>query len=123
MPIGLKLIVGAESAEQVAHVKNCLLDWERETIVLDDEGTLSPEVLSSTPRLILLYARKDEEGTLSICRQLREAPATAGAPILVAISRYEIVVGNRVRDLGNADFIIRPFDEHELRSKARQLLT
>lgn len=77
--------------------------------------------MPTTPGLIIVYARKTEKNTLAICGQLRNSPESSAVPILLAISRYQITQGSAVKRLGNATFIITPFQEKELRDKIEQL--
>ena len=108
------LIVGA-SAEELAHAEKCLSGWQCVAVTVDDETDARPA--SGAPGLVVVYARKDEKETLGVCRQLRNAPETSDAPILLVISRYLISQGNAVKRMGNADFIMTPFDEKEMRDK------
>jgi len=117
----LKAIVVGASEEELAHVGQCLPDWECVSAPLNDEGT----GVSSIPpaaRLMIVYARKQQKDTLAICEQLRSSPGNSAAPILLVISRYELPQGNAVERMGNAAFIITPFDQDELREKATGLL-
>jgi hypothetical protein len=43
-------------------------------------------------------------------------------PILLVVGRYELGQGNAVKRMGNAAFILLPFDEKQLRSKLAELL-
>ena len=113
------LVVGA-SAEELAHVEQCLTDWRCVSVSLNSEET----GVSSIPqgaKLIIAYARKVGKNTLGICEQFRNAPESSTVPILLVIGRYEIPQGSRVRQMGNATFIITPFGEKELRDKITEL--
>ena len=117
----LTALVVAASAEKFAHVEACLPDWKCVAAPLTEEGT-GVSSIRTTPKLIIVYARKDKKGTLAVCNELRNSPETAAAPILLVISRYEIAQANAVRAMGNATFIFHPFDEKKLRSKITVLL-
>ncbi|MCD4699442.1 MAG: hypothetical protein K8R91_02585, partial [Phycisphaerae bacterium] len=58
-----------------------------------------------------------EKETLAICEQIRNAPETSDAPILLVISRYLISQVHAVRRMGNVVFIMTPFDEKQMRDK------
>ena len=73
-------------------------------------------------RIILVYTRKEQKNTLTICEHLRNSPENSATPILLAISRYEIPQGNAVKRMGNAAFIMTPFGEKELRDTIHNLL-
>ena len=59
------LVVGA-SAEEFAHVKECLTGWECVTAPLNDEETAVASVPDGAT-LIVVYARKVEKNTMAIC--------------------------------------------------------
>ncbi|MDY7011761.1 MAG: hypothetical protein SVV80_13570 [Planctomycetota bacterium] len=110
----IALVVGA-SAEELEHVRECLTGWFCAAVNIDG-GTdgCSP---SGRPELIVLYARKAEKETLAICEELRSASESSEAPILLVISRYQIAQANAVKRMGNAGFIMTPFDGREMRGK------
>ena len=110
----IALVAGA-SAEELEHVRECLSDWQ--CAVTNVNGGTDGCSLSERPELIVLYARKAKKETLAICEQLRNAPETSDAPILLVISRYLISQANAVRRMGNAFFIMTPFDEKQLRDR------
>ena len=116
MDSDLTALVVAASAEEFAHVEACLPDWKCVAVPLTEEGTGLSSIPTRT-KLVIVYARKDKKGTLAICEELRNSPETAAAPILLVISRYLISQGNAVKRMGNADFIMTPFDEKEMHDK------
>ena len=113
-------VVGA-SAQEFADVQHCLPDWRCVNVPVGDRGPTVSSI-SATPQLIVVYALKDEKATLAICEQLRNAPKTSGAPILLVISRYLIAQGTAVKRMGNAEFIMTPFDEKRMREKMAELV-
>ena len=115
----MELVVGP-SAEELAHVQQCLGDWHCVNAPLNEEET----AVSSIPeaaKFIIVYARKAERNTLAICGELRRASESSAAPILLVIGQYEISQGTAVERLKNATFIIAPFDEKMLRDKIAAL--
>ncbi len=87
---------------------------------LNDEET-EVSSIPTTAQLIIVYARKNQNNTRAICEQLRNSPESSAAPILLAINRYEITQGSAVERMGNATFIITPFNEKELRDKIAEV--
>ncbi len=114
------VVVGA-SEEEFAHVKQCLADWECMKASLRDEK-MAVASIPEIAKLSVVYARKDQKNTLALCEQLRGSPGNSDIPILLVISSYELPQGNAVERLGNATFIIPPFDQDELREKTTELL-
>ena len=117
----IALVVDA-SDQQIAHLKNCLSDWECVIVPVNDQG-IAYECSTPTPPMVaILYAQDEVNSTLAICEQLRTDPNTTSTALLLAISRYEISQGNVVRSLENADFIFTPFDQDELNVRIDRLL-
>jgi len=107
------LIIGA-TVEEYSQIKESLLNWKSRNIQLSDLET----VVSSLPemtKVAILYARKEVKDTLAICEQLRHLQNSL--PILLVVGRYEITQGSAIKGIGNATFIIRPFDAKELGNK------
>lgn len=115
------VVVAGASTEESAHIEQCLSDWECVNAPLSNEGTAISSI-PRTPTLVIVYAQEREKNTLAICEQLRNAPESSAAPILLVISRYEITQGNAVKSMGNATFIMTPFDEKELQRKTAELV-
>jgi response regulator RpfG family c-di-GMP phosphodiesterase len=115
----IAIVVGA-SAEELDHVKQCLSDWQCVDAPLNDEET-EVSSMPAAAEVIIVYARKSPKNTLAICEQLRNSPECSGAPILLVINRYEISQGSGVKRMGNATFIITPFNEKELRDKIMEI--
>ena len=113
--------VAGATAEEFLRVKKCLPDWECVNTTLND-GETALSCNPETSNLIIIYARKDEEKTHSICEQIRKTQKGQEMPILLVISRYQIPQGNDVKRMGNAAFIFSPFNERELADKISGLL-
>ena len=109
------LIVGA-SAEEFDHAKQCFPTWRCVAATLDDNQTIV-SATSEAVRLILVYAGKTEKQTLAVCQQLRNAPETSDTPILLVVSRYMIGQTHPVKRMGNAGFIMTPFNEQQIRER------
>ncbi len=114
------VVVGA-SEEEFADVQRCLSKWDCIAAPLNDQETAVSSI-PLTAKLMIVYARKQQKDTLSICEQLRSSPGNSAVPILLVISRYELPQGTAIERMGNAAFIITPFDQDELREKTTELL-
>lgn len=114
------VVVGA-SEEEFAHVEQCLADWQCMNASLRDEK-MAVSSIPEIAKLCVVYARKDQKNTLALCEQLRGSPGNSDMPILLVVSRYELPQGNSVERMGNATFIMSPFDEDKLREKTTELL-
>ena len=115
------LVVGA-TGKETAQLEDCLPDWDCLQVSLSDEGKPSVPPMASKPTVILVFARKEEEKTVSICREIRNFPEIATVPILLAVGKYDMAQGNAVKRMGNAEFVITPFLQKSLQDKIAALL-
>ena len=110
MTANYKAFVVGASEEDLANVQQCLSDWECKRVPLDEPET----AVSSIPpdaKLFIVYARKETNETMTICEQLRASPEGSAVPILMVVGRYGIPQGSAIERMGNATFIISPFDD------------
>ena len=114
------IVVGA-SVDELAHVQQCLPEWECMSVALNDEET-GPSSQLPPASLVIVHARKEQEKTRVICEQLLGRPDGSAAPLLLVIGQYDISQGLAVRGAGRATLILAPFGEEELRSKIAELL-
>jgi len=72
----------------------------------------------------LIYASLDmhEDDGLGLCARLRTNPATRHVPILLLANPDEIDRVAKGLDLGANDYLVRPFDTHELFARTRTQL-
>jgi CheY-like chemotaxis protein len=74
----IALVVRA-SVDQLAHLQECLPDWECVSVPLNDEETAIRSIRTA-PTLAIVYARKEEKNTLAVCEQLRNSPQSSTTP-------------------------------------------
>lgn len=81
------------------------------------EGIVS--AVRSRPDLILLDVLMPEMDGYEVCRRLRENPRTANIPVLMVTALGNM--GEKIRglDVGADDYITKPFDSGELRSRVQ----
>jgi putative two-component system response regulator len=73
------------------------------------------------PDLILLDLVVQGAG-FTLCRQLKEDPATRLVPVVIVTSESDRADRLRAVDAGADDFLIKPFDPAELRARIRSLV-
>lgn len=103
-------------ADECDHVQQCLGEWRCVAGELDDNQRITSEIPEQLP-LALVYARKTEKETLAICEQLRKLQRTSAVPILLVVGRYMIGQIHPVKRMGNAEFIMTPFSQQQIREK------
>lgn len=73
---------------------------------------------SATPSAVIVFARKDEEPhALEVCRRIRGMERYRDVPLLVAITIYQMPLGNDVKRLRNANFIFTPIKKRDLSAR------
>ena len=71
---------------------------------------------------IMVFARKyQEKEALGICKAVRGNTSFDQTPLLVAISMYQMPLGNSVKKLPNADLVFMPLQEKELSQHLNEL--
>ena len=89
---------------------------------LPDGAALFETLRDKKPQLILLDIMLPGEDGLTILRKLRETPATADIPVIMATakgSEYDKVTG---LDLGADDYLAKPFGMMEMVSRVKAVL-
>jgi DNA-binding response OmpR family regulator len=80
------------------------------------------DALGSPPDLILLDLRMPGMNGLEVCRQLKVRPATAAVPVIVVTSAGEITAKEQALASGADDFVRKPVDAQDLRSRVQAIL-
>ncbi|MFP5220938.1 MAG: response regulator [Acidobacteriota bacterium] len=72
------------------------------------------------PDLVLLDILMPGEDGYSVCRSLKQAPTTRHIPVIFISGLSEASEKARARELGAADFIMKPFSRREILDTIRQ---
>jgi CheY-like chemotaxis protein len=78
--------------------------------------------LSACPELILMDVVMPGMDGLEVCRQLRAQEATRTIPIILVTTRGGTESSEQGYESGCSDYVTKPFDGNELRSKIEGLL-
>jgi CheY-like chemotaxis protein len=70
--------------------------------------------IDDQPALILLDNRLPDTNGEQVLRQLAAAPATAAIPVVILSGDSNPVTVNELLAAGAADFLVKPFDIHQL---------
>ena len=108
-------VIGA-SAEEFFKIEEYLPEWELLKVSLNDGKNAISAPLPESTKLVILYACKAVEDTMSFCGQVRDCQTNLPI-LLIVVGRYEIIQGSAVRDLGNTTFITTPFCAEEFVAK------
>ncbi len=80
------------------------------------------KVAENPPDLLILDVMMPKLDGISVCRQLRNDPATRHLPILMLTAKSEVADKVEGLDTGADDYITKPFDYKELAARVRSLL-
>jgi CheY-like chemotaxis protein len=75
-----------------------------------------------TPDLILMDLKMPDIDGVEVMRRCRSMPRLAGAPVIMVTGNAEMNVVLTSRELGVADFIVKPFDRKTLLTKISRVL-
>jgi CheY-like chemotaxis protein len=90
-------------------------------VAMDGEGALEA-VEDDLPDLILLDIMMPEIDGFQVCKQLKSNPETANIPVVFLSALTEDEDRQKGLDLGAVDFITKPFDASEIKTKVKQYL-
>lgn len=75
--------------------------------------------LALQPDLILLDVRMPKMDGFTVCRLLREAPATCSTPVIFLTSASELDTRLEGFRLGGVDYVLKPFEPEEVLARIR----
>lgn len=78
-------------------------------------------VTSSIGAIIVFSRKYAEQEALLICKSIRNSYEFNNIPVLVAITMYQMPLGNNVKRLPNADFIFMPIKEQDLVKRLNEM--
>jgi hypothetical protein len=114
------LLVGA-TEQEVARLRNEMPGWHWERAPDDWPFDLEGNRAHWAFNAIIVFASKDEESrTLDICRRICKDKSIEGVPLLVAASRYQMSLVNKLRQLPPVSFIFTPIEENTLLDKIKK---
>jgi response regulator RpfG family c-di-GMP phosphodiesterase len=71
---------------------------------------------------MLVYAQKEPENTIAICKQLRKDPEGSTVPILLVIGRYRMSQFYELRrHMENIATIITPFSKEDICARIAEI--
>lgn len=91
------------------------------SVALDGESALR-SIADSPPDLVLLDLMMPRLDGYEVCKRLREQPATRDLPIIFLSALGEAKSKARGFEAGGTDYITKPFEAVEVRSRVRSLL-
>ncbi|MEA3224972.1 MAG: hypothetical protein U9Q07_03415 [Planctomycetota bacterium] len=114
------LLVDA-TEQEIARLRNEMPGWVWEEAPNDWPFDLKAELADRAFDAAIVFAGKNEESrVLDICRRICEDRSMEGVPLLVAASRYQMSLVNKLRQLPLMNFIFTPIEENTLLDKIKK---
>ncbi len=108
------LLVDA-TAEEVAQLRKDMPSWFWIEAPKDRPFNFETRPTSQPLDAIIVFARRDREAqTLDVCKHICQEKMMKGVPLLVAASRYQMSLVNKLKQLQGGQFIFTPIDENSL---------
>ena len=93
-----------------------------EVVVAYDAVEAVAKAFKEKPDLILLDIKMPAGGGLSVMKNLRNAADTATTPVIVITAYSSQEIQQKVKEMGSANFIAKPFKAEDVLSKIRKAL-
>jgi hypothetical protein len=114
------LLVGA-AGQEVSRLQNEMPGWLWEEAPDDWPFNLKAEPAGGAFDAVIVFARKNEEDrAIETCRLLCGNKSIEGVLLLVAASRYQMSLVNRLRKLPQVHFVFTPIDKNTLLDKMNE---
>lgn len=110
---------GRKILEEIIHT----IDLELEVASFADPHEALGQVRQSIPDLILTDYRMPQMNGVEFINRVREIPGCSDVPIVMITVVGERSVRYEALNAGATDFLTRPLDQYECRSRCRNLLT
>lgn len=123
--MGRKILVADDdplNLDLMADVLRSLRGHGVDVLTADDGLQAFNLVHEMQPELVLLDAEMPGMSGCEVCRQLRANPRTADITIFMVTANLRETQRREAYDAGVNDYILKPFDVHELRSRVMAVL-
>lgn len=115
------LVVGATEAE-VMQLRQDMPNWLWIEAPKGWPFNKETTPLAQSFQAIIIFARQnEEEPALDVCNHICDEKTMDGVPLLVAASRYQMVLANKVKRLPRGHFIFTPIEENTLLDRINEI--
>jgi len=111
------VLIADDSDTQLAHLK-AILEEAGYTTITATSGNKAVELSESMkPDLIMLDIVMDDGDGYKACRNIKKNPSLSDIPVIMVSSKSNPVDKQWARQLGAADYIVKPYETNELLEK------
>jgi len=119
----MDVVLVDSSPEQYERLKNILPSWNLHCVSADKAKSQPDTVISENLDAIIVYARiKEEQHALKLCQRIKSVEQAKTVPLLVAINRFQMILGNDVKRLPGGHFILMPIEKEVLCQRLLSLI-
>jgi len=116
-------ILIADDNRQNRELVEAYLSVEDHVIAMAEDGLKTLEMVEEfQPDLILLDIMMPKMSGFEVCQQLKKNPSTQDIPVLMVTALRETVDIEKAVDAGADDFLSKPVNRIELKTRVRSLL-
>ena len=116
------ILIVEDSRTQAEYLRH-ILEEEGYRVLLADNGQEALEqIATARPSLILSDIVMPEMNGYDLCRRIKDNPDTASIPVILVTQLFDPVDVIRGLESGADDFIIKPFDSGDIRSRISSIL-
>jgi CheY-like chemotaxis protein len=113
----------ADDSQTIQKVVELVLEREGVDILACNDGEEAVKALdSSMPDIVLADIEMPKLNGYQLCEKIKGNPATVHIPVILLAGAFEPFDEDYARSVGADDFIMKPFESHELVSKVKSLL-
>ncbi len=113
----------ADDSQTIQKVVELVLEREGVDILACNDGEEALKALDSRmPDIVLADIEMPKLNGYQLCEKIKGNPATVHIPVILLAGAFEPFDEDYARSVGADDFIMKPFESHELVSKVKSLL-
>ncbi len=117
MPSKQTILIADDSNTQLLHLKN-ILESAGYEIITANSGNMAIELSEKlNPDLIMLDIVMENGDGYKACRTIKKNPLLANTPVIMVSSKSNPVDKQWARQLGAADYIVKPYNDSEVLDK------
>ena len=119
----MKKLLLADDSVTIQKVVELVLADEGFELKMTGNGEEALEALSSfRPDVVLADVEMPKMDGYELSRTIKGSPATQSIPVILMVGAFETVDEDLIRKAGADDYVIKPFESHDLISKLRSVL-
>jgi CheY-like chemotaxis protein len=113
----------ADDSQTIQKVVELVLNPVGFDIMAYDNGQVAMKALESVmPDIVLADIEMPELNGYQLCEKIKGNPATLHVPVILLAGAFEPFDEDYAKSVGADDFILKPFESHELISKVKSLI-